>query len=212
MSMRQSKRTRHGLSHLPEYKIWKAIKTRVFNPNYAAHKHYGGRGIAMHPKWAASFPAFMEAVGPRPSPKHSIDRYPDNNGNYEPGNVRWATPTEQALNQRSNRLVEFGGQILPISEVARQTGHKPSVLGSRTRRMPLEVALTLKPRQRRDAIKLTFQGQTLTYLEWDQALGAKPGTVAQRIRKGWPMERALTEPILPAPGYRNIARRTQRAS
>jgi hypothetical protein len=89
----------HGMSYAPEYKAWKSLKRRCLNPSSQAYRLYGARGISVHPAWITSFEAFFDHVGPRPSPKHSIDRI-DNDGNYEPGNVRWATAKQQASNRR----------------------------------------------------------------------------------------------------------------
>ena len=86
-----------------EYECWKAMKARCHNSNLAAFKDYGGRGISVCPRWLESYENFLADVGRRPSPQHSIDRYPDNDGNYEPGNVRWSTPTEQNNNRRPFR-------------------------------------------------------------------------------------------------------------
>lgn len=83
----------------PEYAAWTAAKTRCYNPKIAGYKDYGGQGVRMATEWLNDFPAFFAHVGPRPSPKHSLDRK-DPWGHYEPGNVRWATAKEQANNQR----------------------------------------------------------------------------------------------------------------
>ena len=94
----------HGESKkTAEYRIWTGMKTRCFNPNIKAFKYYGGRGITVCDRWRNSFPAFLEDVGRRPSDLHSIDRWPNNDGNYEPGNVRWATWSEQNRNKRPRK-------------------------------------------------------------------------------------------------------------
>lgn len=84
---------------------------------------YGGRGIKVCERWKGKngFLNFLQDMGRRPSPKHSIDRI-DNNGNYEPGNCRWATRIEQNRNRRDNRLVTFNGQTKCIAEWCDETG------------------------------------------------------------------------------------------
>jgi hypothetical protein len=93
--------TTHGLGKPPEYNSWANMVQRCHNPDHPKFHYYGGRGISVCSVWRESFPAFLAHIGPRPSPGHSIDRFPDNNGNYEPGNVRWATQKEQVANSRS---------------------------------------------------------------------------------------------------------------
>lgn len=92
----------HGLSKMREYKIWKGIKIRCFCPTSTAAPHYSARGITMCERWRNSFENFLADMGPRPSPRHSIDRI-DVNGNYEPENCRWATAEEQTRNTRMRK-------------------------------------------------------------------------------------------------------------
>jgi hypothetical protein len=74
---------------------------RCENPNRKDYERYGGRGISVYPAWRESFTAFYNYMGRKPSKSHSLDRI-DNNGNYEPGNVKWSLPKEQANNRRGN--------------------------------------------------------------------------------------------------------------
>jgi len=97
-------RTKHGDNRgnkpVPEYVAWTSMKNRCTNPNCERYEIYGGRGITVCARWMESYAAFLEDVGRRPGPEYSLDRYPDNDGNYEPGNVRWATREQQRANQR----------------------------------------------------------------------------------------------------------------
>ena len=116
---------------------WNHMKDRCYNPKNPAFKDYGGRGITVCERWRESFPNFLEDNGECPLGK-SIDRYPNNNGNYEPGNVRWATPREQANNRRKRsvqnrnaRKLECGGRLETIRDWAEITGIKAGTISYR---------------------------------------------------------------------------------
>ena len=93
------KYVKHGMTGTPEYRAWKEMKRRCYNPNNPSFEDYGGRGITISQPWLDDPAKFFEYVGKKPSKYHSIDRI-DNDGNYEPGNVRWATAKQQRDNQR----------------------------------------------------------------------------------------------------------------
>lgn len=118
----------------PEYRCWASIKSRCLSPTHDVFDIYGGKGISICPEWQNDFQAFFDYVGPRPSPLHSIDRYPDRNGNYEPGNVRWATKKEQTHNRDYTRSMEFNGKEQPLIEVARQLGISYTMVRGRINR------------------------------------------------------------------------------
>jgi hypothetical protein len=79
------------------------MNARCYYPKASEYARYGGRGITVCDRWRESYEAFLADVGRKPSRAHSIDRFPDVDGNYEPGNVRWATAKEQADNRRPRR-------------------------------------------------------------------------------------------------------------
>lgn len=87
-----------------EYRAWVNMITRCTNPNATRYKDWGGRGISVCEEWLNDYPVFLSHVGRRPSAQHSLDRFPNPDGNYEPGNVRWATRLEQAHNKSARRV------------------------------------------------------------------------------------------------------------
>jgi hypothetical protein len=113
---------KHGLCGTSEYLTWGDMCSRCTNINHHAYADYGGRGISVCNRWLNSFEDFLTDVGRRPSAKFSLDRFPDKNGNYEPGNVRWATSKQQQRNTRSNRLLTYNGETKCVAEWAEETG------------------------------------------------------------------------------------------
>ncbi len=116
---------RHGVfinnpKGTPEYSAWGNMRNRCFNPKNQAYADYGGRGITVCERWN-KFENFLADMGPRPHPKYSLDRYPNNNGNYEPGNCRWTTKSEQNKNTRKHRAIENFSDEELFAEVKRRS-------------------------------------------------------------------------------------------
>ena len=123
----------HRRSKSPEFDAWHHMIQRCYNPNNRGYKNYGGRGIAVDESWRNSFVAFYRDLGPRPSNLYSIDRI-DNNGNYAPGNCRWATEHDQKRNRRDNRHLTVGGETLIIADWAARSGISVGTILARLKR------------------------------------------------------------------------------
>lgn len=142
---RRDIRRTHGLSKTPEHAAWSSMLNRCRCPSQQSYRLYGARGIRVCDRWQKSFAAFLEDMGRKPTPKHSLDRI-DSNGNYEPSNCRWATAFEQQRNKRDSHF-------------------------------------------------LTFNGETMCISAWSERTGFKQGTIWQRVKLGWPVEKVLTAPL-----------------
>lgn len=119
----------HGMRHTVEYHIWCCMKARCHNKHDSGYHNYGGRGITVCGRWKDSFVNFYNDMGPKPKGM-SLDRI-NNDGNYEPGNCRWATIREQANNTRVNRFVTVGEVTKTVAEWARLLGINYHTLYSR---------------------------------------------------------------------------------
>ncbi len=119
-SYRQPQSANHAQSRTRLYWVWVAMKQRCHNPNDPSYARYGARGIAVCDEWRNDFQAFSDHVGEQPKGL-SIDRI-NTHGNYEPGNVRWATYTEQARNTRRNHLHTMNGETRCLAEWCEITG------------------------------------------------------------------------------------------
>ncbi len=125
--------TTHGMFRSPEYKSWASMKHRCSCKEGPHFENYVKRGITVCARWANDFAAFYSDMGPRPTLKHSIDRI-DNDGNYEPGNCRWATINQQHNNRRDNKHLVFEGRRMTVTQWAKTIGINASTFEYRLSR------------------------------------------------------------------------------
>lgn len=132
-------------------RAWCGIVERCTDPACHAWHNYGGRGITLHPEWLEDFEAFYAYLGQAPTPLHTVERI-NNDGNYVPGNVRWATRTEQCRNKRNNRLLTFRGERRTLMEWSELLGIDRKTVSCRIDRFgwSIERALTTPPRKTYD--------------------------------------------------------------
>jgi hypothetical protein len=103
------------------FRSWESMHQRCMNSECKDFQNYGGRGISICERWLHSYENFLDDMGERPAGK-TLDRYPNNNGNYEPGNCRWATNREQSNNRRSSRVMTANGRTQTVAQWARELG------------------------------------------------------------------------------------------
>ena len=160
-------KTTHGLSRsAPLYSTWSGMMTRCYNPNFTQFKDYGGRGIAVCERWhnpQLFIQDIERLIGPRP-PGLTLDRWPDNDGNYEPGNVRWATWEEQVRNSR--RYISSG------PKVAKQISKKPPADG--TRKGALYTAWWRLLEDRPDEVCPAWHDWTVFRSDVERLIGPRP--------------------------------------
>lgn len=139
-----SKRGTHHMSTHPAYSSWKAMRARCENPLAAGFELYGGRGVKICDRWQ-DFDAFWLDMSKGWRPKLSLDRFPDKNGDYEPGNVRWASPKQQADNRRNNRMIETPDGLMNVGQAAARYGIGRNTITARLRYGWTDPAEIVKP-------------------------------------------------------------------
>lgn len=150
-----ARRRTHGKTKTPEYKTWGYMHARCRNPKNRHYASYGGRGIRVCDAWTGpdGFEAFLAAVGPRPGKTYTLDRI-NVDGDYEPGNVRWATPTEQMRNKRNTQTVTLNGVTQCVSAWAEQLGISRHTIRHRlVNGYPPEQILSLTPLTKKAKIR-----------------------------------------------------------
>jgi hypothetical protein len=136
-------------------RIWSNMRNRCYNPNATQYKWYGGRGIRVCDEWG-TFDRFesdvLRLIGPRPSTNYTLDRI-DNNGNYEPGNIRWVTQSEQVRNSSTVRLITIDGETKCLQAWASDSGVSPSTISKRIELGWLERNLLLPTGTLREGVR-----------------------------------------------------------
>lgn len=186
---------KHGRSQDPSgsaYATWSSMFARCYNPKSPSYSDYGGRGIKICNRWH-KFENFLADMGERPRGT-SIDRWPDKNGNYEPGNCRWATQTQQMYNTRRAHEIEIGDARATTADLAAASGVSIGRVRYRiSRGMPPEKAMETGNLNER---AVEFGGLSMSMAAWGRHLGLNRGTIEARIRRGKSIEEALA-PVLP---------------
>ena len=195
--------TTHGqtrnYAETPNYRLWQGVRRRTVSGTAPGIERYMGRGITMYEPWIDNFSAFDSWIttnlGPCPE-NQSLDRI-NNDGNYEPGNLRWADAETQANNTSKNVHLTHRGETLTVAQWARRMKVNYLVIWQRiyTYGWEVERAIETPVKPQRKA-KLQFQGESLTVSQWACKLGIPRDTLHKRIYKyGWSVDAALTTPI-----------------
>lgn len=172
-----------------EFRAWRQMRSRCYDENMGGYENYGGRGITVCARWVESFENFLEDMGEKPSPQHSLDRR-SNDGNYEPSNCRWATKLEQDNNRRTNRILEFRGQRKTMSQWARELNINPVTIFSRLDD-GWSVERALGTAVARRARMITHDGQSKSLAEWARLAGISSALLAWRIKTRWDFTAAI---------------------
>lgn len=172
----------------PEYNVWASMVCRCRTSSHTSYKYYGARGINVCERWLV-FENFLADMGPRPSARHSLERI-DNNGNYEPDNVRWATTAQQARNRRNSRLVTWRGRTQTITDWEREIGLGRDTLAARLDRWPLDDAMTIAARERKRKLTrnevIAIRGSDGTLAKIAERFGVSISMVSQiRRNEAW---------------------------
>lgn len=147
---------KHEMYGSPTYTSWDSMIQRCTNPKSPGYEYYGGRGIKIFPPWM-DFMKFHADMGTRPSVNYSIDRI-NSDGNYEPGNCRWATKQEQSSNRRANRFITAFGKTQTETEWSAELGiPSTTIVNRRKAGIPPELILS-KENLKRGYLKSRSRG------------------------------------------------------
>lgn len=168
------------------YIAWYNMRARCYRPSSRCYSNYGGRGVSVCKRWH-DFKSFLDDMG-HPPPGTSLDRI-NNDGNYEPGNCRWATNAEQSRNTGRNIIIEFMGEKKCLSDWAKEINLDKEALRRRFKNgWSVKAALTTPK-----FYLLEYNGKKKCVSHWAKETGISDKTIAHRLKIGWSIERTLTE-------------------
>lgn len=209
---RAEKKVKSDLNSERLYNIWKGMKQRCYYENGKTYDYYGGRGIKVCDEWKNNYFAFKEWAYSNgydenaPEKKCTIDRI-DVNGDYCPENCRWVDWITQSYNRRSNRMVEYNGELKSLFEWSNITGINATVLYSRifilkwdihrAFTQPLTYATEPIPECKGSIYQtINYNGKIYTIKELADTVNMYPKTLLYRIiRSHWSVEKAITTPV-----------------
>lgn len=137
-------------SRKPEYSVWSQMRARCGNPKHPEYFRYGGRGIRVCERWG-DYANFATDMGDRPH-GGTLDRV-DVDGNYEPGNCRWATPKEQTRNRRVTIRLTFNGRIQSMADWADELGVTYSTFSGRVKKFGGEKAIAITQKKNQESLR-----------------------------------------------------------
>lgn len=189
---------KHGLKNTRLFSIWSNMKTRCYNSNSLQFKSYGARGIKICTEWLNDFKKFYDwAMSNGYDDNLTLDRI-DVNGHYEPSNCRWTTSKVQANNRRTNKLLEYNGEIKTLMEWCEDHEINYKTVRDRLKRgWDIEKALECPVENKFKGELIEIDGQLKNLNEWCKHFNINRSTVMYRIRKGYNVEQALKEEVIP---------------
>lgn len=197
MQDQDSKPPRQKIHYL--WNVWLYMVGRCENEEFVSYKDYGARGIRIYESWHR-FPVFkkdiLSEIGDRPTSKHQFDRI-DNNGDYQPGNVKWSTCLEQSRNRRSNIFATIENRTQCIADWVKELGLNRQAVYARIRLRgwTVEQALELDPKPNKKKLTgklMTLDGKTNNLAGWARSIGVSSKVLATRLKNGLNLEEALS--------------------
>ncbi|MFA5322910.1 MAG: hypothetical protein WC373_09580 [Smithella sp.] len=180
----------HDLSHIPEYSNWRAMHRRCIDTSHPSYKDYGGRGIAVCKEWE-QIENFIQDMGSKPTPKHTIERIKNEFG-YSKDNCIWATTKAQSRNKRNNRLINHEGQLLIIADIAEKIGMDKEALRGRLRLgWNLQDAVSRPMNQPCNQLSYVFNGIRKKLIDIAKETGVPYSTLHYRLSKGMTINEAV---------------------